>query len=641
MARKRGADEKHSQAARNRAGRGALRQAVDRRTCLQIGLGAGVAATGLASATLPVGGANDPPYRTITLDRGEQRRYELGDGEVFENVLIDQTAAGSMFAIAVAEGANDWAIRNVGWKGLAPTGSGNREFTFLIHVRGNGVIENVFIDQRDHSGGVGSDVGGIWTYSTTHHGHIECRHNFIAGCGNNGCYVSGDGWDHNAATGTVSHYRSYHRDNTVSNFRPGKTGIYMRECVSVVNDPGGTRGPYPASGSQLARAVWAWHNPEIVVDSCAFWHEPSDVHPAAPFWATWRSGSNSSEGSHAELIVRDCDINQSWEASGSPLVPDGHGGNGSTRRVTIEGLGYDPRVEILGSGVPLTPEMAAAGDRALPPPLGSAPSGGHGGPVDAWSYTSASGVHTDLPYELVIDHVEPGARVTYEIEFSGEVEPGEWEHNTDVDGFIATGGLGPSRGLDNIYFDGEILQFDVENENHARYYIADAQSREVIEEVSPSEFPRDEEADHGTHTDSSAADEETENDQSQESSTDNGETDDDQSQVSSADDGETPDDHPSDPPAHTEHESDAVDPVDPSESDDTRRDDGDDPARPSALPESSNTGDGRESNSTNSQDLDAQPGFGIPAALAAMGGAAYMIRRRITSSTDDNEGDRR
>ncbi len=113
---------------------------------------------------------------------------------------------------------------------------------------------------------------------------------------------------------------------------------------------------------------------------------------------------------------------------------------------------------------------------------------------DEWSYDSASGVHTDLPYELVIDHVEPGARVEYEVEFDGEVETGEWEYNAFVEGNLAWGGLGPERGLDNIYFDGTIERFDVKNADHARYYIADAQAREIIEAVHPDDFPREEQS---------------------------------------------------------------------------------------------------------------------------------------------------
>lgn len=306
-------------------------------------------------------------YETIELSPGEQRRHVIGDGESFSDVLIDQTADGSMFSI-VAQGDN-WEIKNVGWKGVSPTGSA-RSYTFLINVSGNGLIENVFIDQRNHSGGKGSDVGGIWTFSDDHDGHIECRHNFIAGCGNNACYDSGDGWAHYSGTGTVSHYRSYHRDNTPSCYRPGKSGVHMEECVAVANDPDGKRGPYPANtDSQLTRAVWAWHNPNIVAQNCAFYWSPDDVSPANPFWATYR---DKSEGEYCELILKDCDINDSWDAS--KLV--GHGGS-PTRRVEFENLGNNPSIDVLGEGVPLNPEMAANGYRDLPPELGTAPGRGH------------------------------------------------------------------------------------------------------------------------------------------------------------------------------------------------------------------------------------------------------------------------
>ena len=425
-------------------------------------------------------------YDTIVLAPGEQRIHRLSDGERFENVLIDQTAENSMFALGVEEGANDWVIRNVGWKGRAPIG-GNREYTFLVHVRGDGLIENIFIDQRDPEGGDGSDVGAIWTYTQSHHGHIECRHNFIAGCGNNGCYDSDDGFGHQSSTGSVSHYRSYHRDNAPSNFRPGKSDSELRECVSVANDPDGRRGGYPSNGSQLCRAIWAWHNPDIRAIDCAFWWDPDDVSPSTPFWTTHRS--STSEGSRCSLHLIDCDLNDSWEAAGNSLAFES--GNAS---VEFENLGNSPSVAVLGDGVPLTPEMAAAGQRALPPELGTAPSGGAGDPEGevtnppSWDYEDADGVHTDLPYELVIEHDEPGERVIYEIEFDGAVEVGEFEHNASVENGVASGGVGPTRGIDNVYFDGEIVSIAAEHVDHATFYLADAQERELLEELDLDDF---------------------------------------------------------------------------------------------------------------------------------------------------------
>lgn len=347
-----------------------------RRDYVRLGAGAVIASAGVSSISTTAVAEGGDAYDTIELEPGEQRAYYLSDGEAFENVLIDQTAEGSMFAIRVEEGADDWAIRNVGWKGVAPTG-GEREFVFLLYVRGNGIIENIFIDQRNHDGGAGSDVGAIWTYSDSHHGHIECRHNFIAGCGNNASYDSGDGWGHYDAEGTLSHEYCYHRDNTPSNFRPGKSGSYVRNCVSVANDPEGTRGPYPGnSDTQLTRACWAWHNPEIVMENSAIWWDPEDVQAAPPFWVTH---NGRSEGSSGELHVIDCDINASWEEAGHELTPANFGGSGaSNRSVYFDNLGHEPDISVLGEGVPTTPEMAAAGERNLPPELGSAPGGGVG-----------------------------------------------------------------------------------------------------------------------------------------------------------------------------------------------------------------------------------------------------------------------
>ena len=102
-----------------------------------------------------------------------------------------------------------------------------------------------------------------------------------------------------------------------------------------------------------------------------------------------------------------------------------------------------------------------------------------------WLYAHAEGVHTDLPCELVIEHSSPGAVVTYEIEVEGTLESGEWPQNATIDGAVASGQVGPDRGLDNVYFDGAIVRFDVEHAEHARFYLADPLTREILEEIDP------------------------------------------------------------------------------------------------------------------------------------------------------------
>lgn len=476
MARKLAQEANH-----NQSGEDVKRPLLGRRDYLRVGAGALIAGVGAGIGASPAAG-DGREYETVTLDPGEQLGYVIEDGERFGDILIDQTASGAMLSLRVAENANDWVIENVGWKGLAPSG-GNRQETFLINVRGNGRIENVFIDQRDHTGGPGSDVGGIWTYSDSHHGHVRCRHNFIAGCGNNACYPSGDGWSHNPASGTVEHYRSYHRDNTVSNFRPGQEDCYVRECVSVVNDPDGTRGGYPSTGSQLSRAIWAWHHPNIYVENSVIWHDPDDVNPAEPFWATLRSGS---AGNACELQLVDCEINPSWEEAGYDLFPRNAGGGSNGRHVEFHGLGYEPHVSVLGDGVPTTPEMAATGERNLPPELGTAPSGGVGEfeQPDAGAFESPGhGEETALtqyPYELQVDPLGSSGRTIYRVEFDGATAVGEQPLNAIVVDGVARGGVSPRERYDNVYFDGAIANVDIHDGGDARLIIVDPHREEPI-----------------------------------------------------------------------------------------------------------------------------------------------------------------
>lgn len=141
---------------------------------------------------------------------------------------------------------------------------------------------------------------------------------------------------------------------------------------------------------------------------------------------------------------------------------------------------------------------------------------------DGFRYEEAEGVHTDLPNELVIEQVKSGARVSYELEIDGDLEAGEWEYPPTVDGTTATGGMGPSYGLDNVYYDGEVTRFEGENLDLVRVFIADAQTRTIVREVDPMSFPAD---DGGSTDDGTADNESTDDGTADDESTDDGSTD--------------------------------------------------------------------------------------------------------------------
>lgn len=303
-------------------------------------------------------------YDTIVLDEGEKRVYELDEGETFENVLIDQRADDCSFSIRSHGG--DYVIRNVGW-----IGGGVRDrhsYHIFASTDGNALIENVYMNNKVGEAG---SRGGIWT-GRDHSGHLTIRNTYIEGMGDNAAYCSSSGRE-SGGRGTVDFKYCYHRDNTVSQFRLGVTGSEVRNCVAVVNDPDGERGPYrPDRDSYGARCVWGRDGGELEVRHSSFHLDPEDYRPNTVFACSTYDDSYRD----TELVVVDCDVNE----DNPSLTYE----RNSDSTVNIDGLGYDPSVEVLadGGGVPTTAEMAARGEREMPDVPEFDGDGGNGGVDD-------------------------------------------------------------------------------------------------------------------------------------------------------------------------------------------------------------------------------------------------------------------
>ena len=283
-------------------------------------------------------------YRTITIPRGEHRAIPIGsgtdEGRRFENVLIDQTARNSSCRI-VCRG-NNFVVRNVGWKGHFD----NPDDRFMIAVQGSGVIENIYLDQNQ--GGTKSEphtTGGInasWNYS----GEFTVRHSFIRGMGNNAAYVATIGG------GKTNFENCYHLNNTVSQYRISH-GSYMKNCVALIDDPNCLRGPY-YSGRQGARGLWNSRGGEVEVIDCSFYGTTRDCNHNVTI-STSAQGNNS-KGTPTVVLKGDVHIDSPNHMTHDGRVSGSYGNN--------------PTVAVLGEGVPLSPEMAARGERALPPEIG-------------------------------------------------------------------------------------------------------------------------------------------------------------------------------------------------------------------------------------------------------------------------------
>lgn len=300
-------------------------------------------------------------YEEWKVPKGESVVIRMGDGDTIENVLIDQTAPGANLYIGAPNNPSGWAVRNVGWKGVGYVNDVDG-YAGLFHLTmsGDGVIENVFIDNR--TGGQPTEIGGA-LLPKHHSGTVECRNTFIAGCGNNAFYGSNPGSD-GGNDGAVEFYNCFHRDNTVSQFRMGSPGSVVENCVGIVNDPNGTRGVYPNTTSRRARGVWCRSNSGNTVRNSVMYVSPNDPETVAPYMLQSYDGSNAP----TEITFEN--------AYGNDDAPEGvvfqrTDGSDFSDPITINGW---PKtngltMSVLGDGgVPLSPEMAARGERQMPTP---------------------------------------------------------------------------------------------------------------------------------------------------------------------------------------------------------------------------------------------------------------------------------
>ena len=233
---------------------------LDRRSYLKMA-GSALAATGAAGVS-GVAGAKE--YETITVSAGQHKAIDVGDGQRFENKLIDVTADGA--GVAFTTSGNDWTIRNVGIKGE----HSGESFIMMPGVEspdGEGLIENVYLGDgiRPRESG-----GGVWVNANLpHRGVITFRRIHIANTVNNGLYASGPGTQ--GAEGIAHVEDSYFRANNISNIRLSSKGdrtSRVKNSVVEVDETTPKCGENCSSpGAVNNRGVWAWYGTTKVVDS--------------------------------------------------------------------------------------------------------------------------------------------------------------------------------------------------------------------------------------------------------------------------------------------------------------------------------------------------------------------------------------
>jgi hypothetical protein len=223
--------------------------------------GTAVAATGAVGVSSV---ASAKQYDTITVPAGQHKAIEVGDGQTFENKLIDLTAEGA--GVAFTTSGSGWTIRNVGIKGQ----HSGESFIMMPGVEstdGHGLIENVYMGDGTKAGQSG---GGVWVNANLpHQGVITVRRTHIAKTVNNGLYASGPGSQ--GAEGITNVEDSYFHSNNISNIRTNAKGDrtpYVKNSVVKVDEKTPECGENCSKpGAVNNRGVWSWYGTTKVINS--------------------------------------------------------------------------------------------------------------------------------------------------------------------------------------------------------------------------------------------------------------------------------------------------------------------------------------------------------------------------------------
>lgn len=276
------------------------------------------AATSLGAAGT-VAAADD--YEVI---EASGQTIQVGDGETWENKLIDMTTGGDV--VVQAYGA-DWTIRNIGFKGRNTSGTGSATFG-ICEQGGSSTIENVYLgDGSDGRNGSSTGHGqtAFWV-DPEHSGHVDFQHLNIQNFADNAIYGSSPG---NSGGGTLHIDRSFAANCRVSHFRIATEGSKVTNSSVYVDNQEGYQG----------RGIWAWAPGTIEVENCQL--EMNGINNAIA------AGAN---GNPTHVVVEDSDYD---EQAG---IAEHAGSN-----VELQNTGTDPEA-VMPDGVPTSAEEAASGD---------------------------------------------------------------------------------------------------------------------------------------------------------------------------------------------------------------------------------------------------------------------------------------
>ncbi|QCS42108.1 right-handed parallel beta-helix repeat-containing protein [Natrinema versiforme] len=376
---------------------------LDRRSYLKLTGAASVIGGGLATGSAAA--AED--YEVI---EASNEWYNIDDGEVFENKIID-FSNGNWFGLYARESTN-WTIRNVGFVG---THRHDRHAIAVADVDGNtSTIENVYMGDGCLRPSSYSSHGqcGIWV-APEHSGHIDIRNCNVQDWPNNGIYASAPGYNGNG--GTVHIDNCYAANNYVSSYRLSSNGSKCTNSVAY-ND---------SNGRYNGRCFWGWNPGRMEVSNCHF-----------------------SSGSYTNAIHLGRN-GKTTRISIDNTQFDGISQRGNIQLSRGSGLGSNPDLSI-PDGVPTSAEEAASGGSSEPSPSpepGQDPS------------------ESSLANTIVFDGNGTSDSTSYEFVVSDAVEASTDENATidqaaSVDGKRASGTVADY--LDAFRFDGQIERLSVD-----------------------------------------------------------------------------------------------------------------------------------------------------------------------------------
>jgi hypothetical protein len=398
---------------------------LDRRSYMKL-----AGTTTAAAAFAGIASADGDDYDVI---EAEGQTIQIGDGETFENTLIDVSNGNGV--LLNVTGA-DATIRNVGISGLY------RADGFAISINTNAgdvLIENVYLGDGANKDGESfvHGPGAIFMHRDSN-ADVTFRNCNVQGWPNNGFYCS-----NTANGGSVRFEACYGKNNGVATFRCASADDAIVDCVAYNDDTDYSteNGGWGGYTEQHGRPVWAWSPGPVTIENSQFAAGP---YPAALL---------THEGSSIEF--------QSGAYSG-----------GTQGQVQIGDVGSDPDLSV-PEGVPTSAEEAAAGASGRSRPSTDEP--------DASESEDES---AEFP-NLIRFEGDPNASTRYEFVVDGDVETADDDGATVDDGVEIDGGVvhgTVADWLDAFRFDGELESLTV-----------DGPATVVLngEEIDPDEYGTD------------------------------------------------------------------------------------------------------------------------------------------------------